>query len=62
MIRVEEFSGVGDQFAFSWMVDGLDARNLGAQLRRMPFDMLHKLVLGICGSRYEDRSRVADGL
>ena len=62
MIRVEEFSGGGDKFAIGWMVDRLDSRNLGAQLRRMPFDMLHKLVLGVCGPRYEDRSRVGDGL
>jgi hypothetical protein len=41
LIVVEEFSGVGDQFAVSWMINGLDTRNLGPQLRRMLFDMLH---------------------
>jgi hypothetical protein len=60
-LRAAILASVRDEFAVGWMVDGLDAYNLSAQLRYMAFDMFDELALRICGARNKHGSRIGDG-
>ena len=62
MISLEIGPGVGDEFTIGWVVDRLDARNLGLQRWRMLFDVLDQFRLGIGWPRDEHGACIGDGL
>jgi hypothetical protein len=62
MIRPKILAGLGNQLAISWVINRLNAGNLGAQRRHVSADMLHELRLGICRSGNQYSSRVGYGL
>ena len=53
MVILEVPARVRHELAIGRVVDGLHTHNLGAERRRVTFDMLDELRLGVCRSRNE---------